>query len=176
MGQTGVKAKSSSSAALSLLECLNTFDQVKEEHAALKTRLNDLLQMIQWDSNGSAYVECKATLDLAKDKFVAFMEDLERYLAREERTLFPVARPHTGGAMGPVNVLVQDHVLAREFYEAFLDKNDRYAATGEYKDAEEALSYLMQMLMIVSEHFRVEEDVVFPTTERLMEDIEHNGL
>jgi len=176
MGLSGIQVKSSSSAALSLLECVNTFEQVKEQHAALKARLDDLLQTIEWDPNGSAYVECSAALDLAKDKFIAFMEDVERYLAREERSLFPVARPQTGGAMGPVNVLVQDHVLAKEFFGEFLEKNRRYELTGEYKDAEEALTYLMQLLMIVSEHLRVEEDVLFPTTERLMEDIEHNGL
>lgn len=159
-----------------LLECYRTFDQIKEEHDALKKRLRELSQTIKWNPAGFEYVNCAATLRQTEETFRQFMDDLNRYLAREERVLFPVAMPYTGGAMGPVKVLEQDYILARQFYETFLEKNERYAATGDPKDAEEAISCLLQVLMIVSEHFRVEEDAVFPTAESLMEDIEYGSL
>jgi hypothetical protein len=75
-----------------------------------------------------------------------------------------------GGRIGPASVLEQDSSIAIQFYESYLQ------ATADGAASEEALRLLQQVLMIITEHFRVEDENILPITDRLMEEIDYNGL
>lgn len=162
-------------ADLPLLECVNHFDQVKEEHDELQRRLSDLTAAV----NGAAGLEPAddaAMFLRVRGKFLAFMDDLELYYAKEERMLFPVAGPHTGGAAGPVQALMRDHAQTKQLLATFLEEADLFAALGDRREAEDALICLVETLTIAAEHLRIEHCTLFPATERLMDDIAYSSL
>ncbi|MDF2651912.1 MAG: hypothetical protein K0Q73_7717 [Paenibacillus sp.] len=110
-----------------------------------------------------------------KQESLVLMKELDRYLEEEERSIFPAAKLYTCGKIGPVSALEQDHLLAKHFYEMFLEQASSAAAYLDRGAAEDALSCLKQVLMIVSEHFRIEEQTVFPSKERIMAELLSSG-
>jgi len=136
------------------------FGQIKEQHAELKKRLDQLGRTMP-----RTWGEYAARSDLRKNIYesaVRFMSDLDRHIEWAETHLFPVAEHYTGGRMGPVNVLKQHVVLAKRFYREYLEK--------ERDGAEEAITCLLQALTIVSDILRLEEEAVFPVMEKMKPD------
>ncbi|MBB6671758.1 hemerythrin domain-containing protein [Cohnella nanjingensis] len=153
-----------------LLEWYLSHDQWREEHEALRDRLLELCRMMKWNPANYDYPDWEAHHLAVREKFIPFMRDWLRHLAMERRTVYPVARTAIcGGRIGPVSVLEQDERIAGQFYDAYLQ------AAGRDASPEDALSHLLQVLIIVAEHFRVEEELVMPAAERLMEEIEYSG-
>ncbi|MCC3375958.1 hemerythrin domain-containing protein [Cohnella sp. REN36] len=153
-----------------LLTWYLSHDQWREEHEALHDRLLELCRMMKWNPANYDYPDWETHHQAVREKFIPFMRDWRNHLSMERKTLYPVTKTAIcGGRIGPVSVLEQDERIAGQFYEAYLE-----AAEGE-ASPEDALSRLLQVLMIVAEHFRVEEEVVVPAAERLMEEIEYSG-
>ena len=136
------------------------FGQIKEQHAELKKRLEQLGRTMP-----RTWGEYAGRSDFRKNMYetaVRFMNDLDRHIECAETHLFPVAEHFTGGRMGPVNVLKQHVVLAKRFFREYLEK--------EHDGAEEAITCLLQTLTIVSDILRLEEEAVFPVMEKMKPD------
>jgi hemerythrin-like domain-containing protein len=153
-----------------LLDLYLTYDQWKEEHDALHERLLELCRYMKWNPGNYDYSDWDAHHRKVRDQFIPFMKDWQRHLAKERETVYPVAKSVIcGGRMGPVAVLEQDVKIANQFYDGYLD------AVRENAPAEDVLQRLLQVLMVIAEHFRVEDETILPLTERLMLEIEYGG-
>ncbi|MFB9278610.1 hemerythrin domain-containing protein [Cohnella cellulosilytica] len=146
------------------------YDQWKEEHDALYDRLLELCRLMRWNPGNFDYPFWGAHHRGVHEKFVAFMTDWKAHLSKEKQVIYPIAKSAIcGGRMGPAAVLEQEDAIACQFYDAYM------AAVGSGESPEECLSRLLQVLMIVAEHFRVENETVVPAAERLLEEIEYIG-
>ncbi|WP_169306716.1 hemerythrin domain-containing protein [Cohnella pontilimi] len=153
-----------------LLELYLNYDEWKEEHDALQSRLLELCRLMKWNPGNYEHANWEAHHRKVKDLwFLPFMRDWKRHLAKERNAIYPIAQSAIcGGKMGPAAVLEQDGRIAETFFQEYLD------AVKSGAPPEEALALLLQVLMIVAEHFRVEDESVVPVTEKLMEEIEYN--
>lgn len=155
-----------------LLELYLTYDQWKEEHDALHTRMLELCRFMRWNPANYEYNEWESHYRKVQSLFIPFMEDWKRHLEREKQTIYPVIKVFTcGGGIGPIAVLEQDDQIANQYYKAYV----KAEAEGEGMPPEEALSNLLQVLMVVANHFRVEDEWIVPLTEQWMEEIEYSG-
>lgn len=153
-----------------LWELYVTYDEWKEEHDSLHERLLDLCRLMKWNPHNYDQPDWTAHHLEARRLLVPFMHAWRRHLDRERGTIFPIARTLVpGGSMGPIGVLEHDSRIADQYYDAYL------RAVEEGASPEESLSHLLQVLMIVHEHFRIEEDTIIPATEQLMREIEYSG-
>jgi hemerythrin-like domain-containing protein len=153
-----------------LLELYLTYDEWKEEHDALQARLLDMCRLMKWNPGNYEHADWEAHHRKVKDYwFIPFMQDWQVHLAKERRTIYPIAKSVIcGGKMGPAAVLEQDGRIAEVFYDEYIQ------AVREGASPEDALDRLLQVLMIIAEHFRVEDEMVVPVTEKLMKEIEYN--
>lgn len=154
-----------------LLDLYLSYDQWKEEHQALSIRLRELCMLVSWHPGNYDFTAWDDHHREVRKLFITFMQDWQKHLYCEQQTIFPLARSAIcGGAIGPVAVLEQDGSIAIQFYESYLQ------ATADGAASEEALRLLQQVLMIINEHFRVEDENIVPVTDRLMEEIDYSGL
>ena len=153
-----------------LWELYVTYDEWKEEHDALQDPLLHLCRLMKWNPSNYDQQDWTAHHQEARRLLVPFMKAWQRHLDRERGTIFPFARTLVpGGRMGPIGVLEHDSRIADQYYDAYL------RVVEEGASPEESLSHLLQVLMIVHEHFRIEEDTIIPATEQLMREIEYSG-
>ncbi|WP_123040372.1 hypothetical protein [Cohnella candidum] len=153
-----------------LLDLVLTYDQWKEEHDSLHRRLLDLCRFMKWNPVRDEMEDWEDHHQEVRKAFIPFMLDWQRHLSREVRTIYPFAKSATcAGRIGPVGVLEQDGTIAAQYYETYLKAVEAGAP------AEEALPHLLQVLMIVAEHFRIEDETVVPATEQLMNEIAYSG-
>lgn len=149
-----------------LLELYLTYDQWKEEHDGLHARLTELCRHMRWNPNNYDYSDWDSHHRLVRAAFIPFMEDWQRHVQRERTTIYPFAKPAI--RIGPVSVLEEERFV-KSFYEDYL----RSCEDGA--EPEDSLSRLMQVLLIVAEHFRIEDETILPVTEKLMEEIAYSG-
>ncbi|XID94753.1 hemerythrin domain-containing protein [Paenibacillaceae bacterium WGS1546] len=156
--------------ASTLLELYMGYDRWKEEHDALQERLRELCNLMRWNPGNFDFPYWGTHHRAVHEKFVAFMADWQSHVAHERRILYPIAKSAIcGGRMGPVAVLEQEDLIAEQFF------NDYMQAVENEEGPEECLSRLLQVLMIIAEHFRTENETLVPAAERLMEEIEYIG-
>jgi hemerythrin-like domain-containing protein len=153
-----------------LLDLYFTYDQWKEEYDALHERLLELCRYMKWNPTNYDYHDWDAHHRMVRDKFIPFMTDWRQHLARERQMIYPVAESVIcGGRMGPIAVLEQDVKIADQYFEGYFE------AIRDGAPAEDALDRLLQVLIIVAEHFRIEDETILPVTERLMNHERENG-
>jgi hypothetical protein len=153
-----------------LLDLYFAYDGWKEEHDALHARLLELCRYMRWNPSNYDMADWGAHHRKVRNLFVPFMQDWRRHVQREKQTIYPLAKSAGGGGrMGAVTALEQDDLIAEPYYRAY----EKAVADGA--SPEDALSLLLQVLVIVAEHFRVENEIVVPFTEKLMDEIAYIG-
>lgn len=151
-----------------LLDLYLSYDQWKDEHDALRDKLKQLCVKMRWNPGNFDYPYWGTHLRQVHDDFMPFMAEWRTHLATERKIVYPIAKnAGCGGRMGQATVLEQEDRIAMQFYESYLES----LANGE--PAAESLSRLLQVLFIISERFRVEDETIVPAAERLMDEIEY---
>jgi len=144
------------------------YDQWKEQRDELRRRLQELCKLMRWNPGNFDYPYWGSHHRTVHDKFIAFMVDWQENLERNRRVLYPIAKTALcGGRMIPAAALEQEDAIAGHFYEAYLQ------AVNDGESPEDCLSRLHQVLLIISEHFRTEDETLVPAAERLMDEIEY---
>ncbi|MCI3922218.1 hypothetical protein MO973_18475 [Paenibacillus sp. TRM 82003] len=156
----------------SLLVFYHTFDDMKAEHAELKHRLRQLHRAAKTSDEH----EIAVFLVQMEDAFIRFMEDVKSYAAKEERDILPVAGPHTELGESAVPILENNLQMACHYYVTFLDMKRNTDAALLPLFTNERYLCLMRALAHVIKYFRIEEEFVFPVSERVMTDLAYNAL
>ncbi|RKP52973.1 hemerythrin domain-containing protein [Cohnella endophytica] len=154
----------------SLLESYRSYDQWKNEHDDLYVRLLELCRLMKWNPTNYDYSDWETHHRTVRGIFVPFMREWQVHLEKERKALYPIVEAAIcGGPIGPASVLEQDGRIVGQFQEQY------EKAVGEGVEPEEALRLMLQVLTVVAEHFRLEDENVVPATERFMEQIEYSG-
>lgn len=159
-------------ARYSLLVFSRTFEPMVEEHAALKRRLRRLQREVR---AGAAIADPIERLRLTSEEFVDFMHDLASYAAWEEHAIFPVVLPNATHGPSAVTVLEHNAELSAHYFRTFLDITRSRAATEREEHAAEALSNMALTLQHIGKYFKLEEELVFPVSERLLDTLAYNA-
>jgi len=153
-----------------LWQMVIAYDQWKEEHAQLYERLLELCRFMRWNPGNYEYHDWSAHHQLVREKFLPFMAAWQRHLLIEQSMIYPLTRSKLGGGrIGTAGVLEEDSRIASQYYDAYVK------AVEDGVSPEEALSHLLQVLIIVAEHFRIEDETLVPAAEQLMDEIEYSG-
>jgi hemerythrin-like domain-containing protein len=153
-----------------LFDLFLTFDQWKDEHDALHARLLEICRFMKWNPSNYEYNDWDAHHRKVREQFLPFIHDWQDHLAKERAMVYPVAKNAIcGGRMGPVAVLEQDVRIAAQFFESYQE------AVTEGVPVEDALCRLLQVLMVIVEHFRLENETVLPAAERMLDEIDYYG-
>jgi hemerythrin-like domain-containing protein len=95
--------------------------------------------------------------------FKAFRATMERHLAKEEEALFPAYEQRTGQMMGPTQIMRAEHAQMRQLLfelESAVSQQDR----DRYLGLSETL------MMIMQQHNMKEENMLYPTADRVFGD------
>lgn len=153
-----------------VLKLVNTFDRWKEEHELLHERLLELCRYMRWNPGNYEYHDWSAHHRLVREKFLPFMEAWQRHLHTERMTIYPLARSIPPERLvGIVDGPEQHCRFVARAYESYAN------AVAEGASPEEALSLLLEVLVLVADRFRVEEEKLLPAAEQLLVEIEYNG-
>lgn len=101
----------------------------------------------------------------AQAGFAAFRQGMLHHLAMEETVLFPAFEQASGSSMGPTRMMRMEHEQMREL---FAQMDDALAAgnTRTFAGLAETLLILMQ------QHNLKEEQILYPMTDRALENTE----
>lgn len=144
------------------LDWREAVENLKEEHEALLEELQALHRMAK--RVGELPVIDTATLQKIRAKAFTFQTELDMHAKWEEETLFPMITVYNGEALDQFTLIEQEHLLAEQFIQAFVDAVER-APVRKY-EAHEMASYLNQALLVLQEYFRMEEVMVGELVDR----------
>lgn len=151
-------------------------ERLKQEHGELKQVLMEMeKQAKQVESAPERFGALQSLLNL-RLWALAFREELERHSNWEELELFPFLTSYIERKMSPSILpsfwsLEKDHELADEHMQAFLRSVHLLKANPEAMGYNQAAAYLIQACHILQEHLTKEEQLVFPLTQQVLDDI-----
>ncbi|MCD1261014.1 hemerythrin domain-containing protein [Paenibacillus athensensis] len=157
---------------------LTMVDRLKVEHAVLQQQLKEIRQLAGelYAAQDCASGPCR--LIELQDRVLLITEDLDRHSKWEEEELFPVLQLYFNRKLLPsitpsIWVMEKDHELARLFVQSFIDGVNGMAEPIEEGFMKEMAAQLIQACLILSEHFTLEEELVFPMTDQLLKDLDY---
>ncbi|WP_261808139.1 hemerythrin domain-containing protein [Paenibacillus sp. N3.4] len=150
---------------------------MKEEHETLRQHLKGL------EMNAKEVVllkdpsACLVVLEKLKGQTSDFMEELERHSLWEDKELFPFLHNYfhyqpVPSIMPSFWILEKDHMLGVSFIQSFLDALLDIKAVVEKKQLLEVTSFLIQACLILNDHLTMEEQIVYPLTEKVLTDLD----
>lgn len=152
-------------------------DRLREEHEELREKLRMLetsakeLMVLEDSVKGIQLVQ---ELRIQTDQFV---EELDRHSDWEEQELFPFLltyfhRQPAPSMMPSFWVLEKDHQLGMSFIQSFQEAVIDVTPLVVKKQLAEAATHLLQACLILNDHITMEEQLVFPLTEKVLTDLE----
>ncbi|MDF2924118.1 MAG: hypothetical protein K0R57_3032 [Paenibacillaceae bacterium] len=147
-------------------------DKLREEHDLLKHELMEFYGMAKVIGQDTHVTNWSGSIDNLRQKIIAFMNELDVHSEWEDDVLFPMVQDYTGKDMGHIAIMECEHELAKRNVRNFLEATERLAVPVSSQDAKEAASYLLQAYVILTDHFKKEEEVLFPIAEQMLTDFE----
>lgn len=147
-------------------------EKLNEDHTELKVQLLELYGMakaIGWD------VDClnwSGAIDNLCRKLDVFIAALDEHSDWEENVLFPKFAGLTGEHMRQLTEMEKEHELVEQSIRRFLDKTEGLCAPVRRQEAMEAAACLLDAYMVLSDHFRKEEEILFPLVHEMAETAE----
>lgn len=168
-----LEALSHDNQAVDMIDVLSSgIDRLREEHWLLKHELMEFYGMAKVIGQDDHVTNWSGSLENLQRKITGFMEELDVHSDWEDHVLFPMVQDYTGKDMSPMAALEHQHELAKQEVQRFLEAAERLAAPVSCQEAKEAASFLLQAYAILTDHFREEEEVLFPIAEQMLTDME----
>lgn len=148
-------------------------EQLEDEHEALKIKLQKFGVINTTIEQGEDEVDWFATLRNLKMDVERFMVELQHHANWEEQALFPMINLYAEENRTVLEVIEEDHLLAEQYLEAFLNELHKMVAPVLKKEAKELMNILMNGYQLLLNHFAAEERHVFPLADEIQEDIDY---
>lgn len=147
------------SATISNQEINDAIKRLQNDHNELEKDLQELIKVTKAIVAKPGSIRNVETLQMLRQLASSFHQRLNEHSAWEEETLFPMMAIYFAGDINELTSMEQEHVLAEQFIQAFVDCIER--APVHAQDEQELLCYLRQAANILDSHFNAEEDVLF---------------
>ncbi|CAH1221807.1 hypothetical protein PAECIP111893_04779 [Paenibacillus plantiphilus] len=154
-------------------ELIVMLGQLRKEHIELRF----MIERIEWAADGvERMVDVLAAaneLRELKASIREFMEKLEQHAAWEEETLLPFIneyfrRSYNHRIDDSIWTMEKDHEMGRMYMEQFLRRVSEIDAHPNAGMVAEAVRCLLQGCVLLREHLRIEEQIVFPLAEGML--------
>ena len=159
-------------------ELAYAIDRLKEEHGELREKLRNLevsaKELILVEDSEKGIQQIRALRVMTNQ----FMQELQKHSEWEEQDLFPFLLTYFHRQLEPSMtpsfwVLEKDHQLGVSFIRSFQEAIIDVTPLVVKKQLAGAAAHLVQACLILNDHFTMEEQLVFPLTERVLTDLEH---
>ncbi|MBH5317579.1 hemerythrin domain-containing protein [Paenibacillus sp. GSMTC-2017] len=162
--------------------------RLEEEHEKLKAKCSILCELSIRTASSSGRYGTLQMLKNLRQHAEAMLLDLEHHSKWEDEELFPVFSRYFRKSTEPTIlpslwVLEKDHELALQFFESFLQVSRTLIAVMQIdKDCsdlrlkeklKEGCNQLTQGCFILSGHFQMEEELIFPLANQILTDIDY---
>lgn len=151
-------------------------ERLKEEHLQMREQLSEIRTMAAslFSLEDCSIGMCK--LIELQDRILFLIEELEQHSEWEERVLFPQLQsylhPTTALSVSrSITVLEQDHDLAKRVVQTFVDGVNAMKVPIDEEFLHLMASELSTACLILLKHFTLEEELVYPLTDRIMEQL-----
>jgi hemerythrin-like domain-containing protein len=141
---------------------LQTFDSVTGYLSWDHDRLDAILQSVRARVGAGDW-------EAARREYAPFHDGLDRHIRLEEEILFPLFEERTGMRGGPTAVMRVEHLEIRGALGAMRDALGRGDA-GLFQDG------LAHLLAVLPDHNVKEEQVLYPTTDRILPERDRAAL
>ncbi|WP_182299852.1 hemerythrin domain-containing protein [Cohnella cholangitidis] len=148
----------------SKLEMSEAVERLHEEHEELREELHDLHVWVKAVSETSGAINRTGILSNLRETADQFKRQLDAHAKWEEERLFPMVAWYYGEELGQFTLMEQEHVLAEQFIQAFVDALER--APVRRHEEKEMVSYLTQAILILNQHFQMEEELIATLIDR----------
>ncbi|NEW08299.1 hypothetical protein GK047_20055 [Paenibacillus sp. SYP-B3998] len=149
----------------------------KEEHLQMRNQLKEIRVMAasMYSLEDCSIGMCK--LIELQDRMLSLIEDLELHSEWEEMELFPLLQtylhPTTALSISrSVTVLEQDHDLAKRVVQSYVDGVNSMRVPIDLEFLHLMTSELVTACLILLKHFTLEEELVYPLADRILENLD----
>lgn len=151
-------------------------ERLKEEHLQMRGQLAEIRTMAAslYSLEDCSIGMCK--LIELQDLILSLVEELEQHSEWEENELFPLLQsylhPTTALSVSrSITVLEQDHDLAKRVVQTFVDGVNTMKVPIDEEFLHVMASELMTACLILLRHFTLEEELVYPLADRIVEQL-----
>lgn len=147
--------------------------QLRKEHVELRF----MIERIEWAADGvERMIDVQAAANELQGLRVSireFMNSLQRHAAWEEATLIPFIneyfrRSYNRKIDDSIWTMEKDHEMGCMYMDQFLRKVSEIDAHPNAGMVAEAVRCLLQGCVLLKEHLRIEEEIVFPLAEGML--------
>ncbi|HEB80770.1 MAG TPA: hemerythrin domain-containing protein [Chromatiales bacterium] len=96
-------------------------------------------------------------------RFAAFLDALERHLAREEQILFPRFEERTGERAGPTQIMRAEHEQMRELL-------NRLEGMVQARERDAFLNHCDTLFTLIQQHNLKEEQILYPAADMVLKE------
>jgi hemerythrin-like domain-containing protein len=119
----------------------------------------------------------RMTLRILKLRMTDFIDQLHEHSVCEEREVFPVIDLYFRRLMKPsitpsIWVMEKEHELADLFVKSFMEAVDALSERSSSEQNRQTAAHLVQACLILTEHFELEEELIFPLADEMLTDID----
>ncbi|TXK77963.1 hemerythrin domain-containing protein [Paenibacillus sp. N3.4] len=149
-------------------------ERLKEEHKQMREEISEIrkLAVSLLSLEDCSMGMCK--LIELQDRILSLIEELEQHSEWEEQELFPLLQSYLHPTMAlsvsrSVTVLEQDHDLAKRVVQSFVDGVNAMKVPIDLTFLQVMASELMTACLILLKHFTLEEELVYPLADGILE-------
>jgi Hemerythrin HHE cation binding domain. len=161
--------------------------RLEAEHEQIKAMCSALCQQsIHYATGMSSYVTIQG-LSVLRDEAELLLIELKKHSSWEEEALFPVLMHYSHKKIEPTImpslwVLEKDHELAVLYIESFIQASstllhswrlDPLSGARLQHELKESCDCLTQGCFILTAHFQMEEELLFPLAEEILTDMDY---
>ncbi|CAN7345647.1 MULTISPECIES: hemerythrin domain-containing protein [unclassified Paenibacillus] len=151
--------------------------RLKEEHVQMREQLSDIrtLAAALYTLDDCSIGMCR--LIELQDGILSLVEELEQHSEWEEQVLFPSLQSYLHPTMAisvsrSMHVLEQDHDLAKRVVQSYVNGVNAMSVPVDMDFVHVMASELLTACLILLKHFTLEEELVYPLIDRIMDQIE----
>ena len=97
--------------------------------------------------------------ELAEARALKFIDEMEHHFAVEEGQLFPALEQASGGAAGPIQVMLMEHEQMRNLFKELKDSIAEHSV-------QDCLGITETLLITMQQHNMKEENILYPMADR----------
>lgn len=153
--------------------------QLFNEHPSLLAKMDAFYKMVLTFEKDRDTSKWNEAIDTLHEKLEVFVAELEPHSNREEDILFEMMVKYIGREGGPIAVMEYEHHTAKLNLKAFFDKVAQIKIANENISMEKGLELIHHVKIVyatLTEHFKKEEQILFPMAEKMLTQEEKQSL
>lgn len=159
-----------------MVDFMNAVDQLRNEHVELKTNL--VLLEKKWQQIEAETDKAKQ-FQLIQDsaqRVEAYLKILHAHAEWEDNVMFPMVSMYFQANADQVAAIEADHAQAEVDFRTFI--NEARGVEQHFKSEQVQIigMRLLHACRLFNDHFVIEEEIIFPLAEEILEDIDYMSL